>query len=66
MSVPGGCLILGGVCSWGGLLRGWISAPGGCGIPTCTEADTLPPPWTESQTPVRTLPWPRPVIMHQK
>ena len=32
-----------------------VSAPGG-GIPACTEAD--PPPLTESQTPVKTLPWP--------
>ena len=32
----GGCLILGGVCSQGGLL------PGGCGIPACTGADTPP------------------------
>ena len=38
-----------GVCS-GGLLQG--------GIPACTEADTLPAQWTESQTPVKTLPWP--------
>ena len=45
----------GGVCSRKCLLRG-VSAPGG-GIPACTEADTLPP-WTESQTPVKTLPWP--------
>ena len=30
--------------------------PGGCGIPACTEADT--PLRTESQTPVKTLPWP--------
>ena len=29
---------------------------GGGGIPACTEAD--PPLWTESQTPVKTLPWP--------
>ena len=51
VSVPGGCLL------WG------VSAPGGCvcsgggGIPACTEADT-PPLWTESQMPVKTLPWP--------
>ena len=30
VSAPGGCLLWGGVCSWGG------------GIPACTEAD--PPP----------------------
>ena len=38
-----------------------MSAPRGClllggGIPACTEAD--PPPWTESQMPVKTLPCP--------
>ena len=51
----------GGICSQGGLVQG-VSAPGGLvlrgGIPACTEADPPPPPWTESQTPVKTLPWP--------
>ena len=58
----GGGLLRGGVCSWGVSTRG-VSARGGVcsrggggGIPACTEADT--PPWTESQTPVKTLPWP--------
>ena len=47
------CLLPGGVCLvWGGCAWSW----GGSGIPACTEAD--PPPWTESQTPVETLPWP--------
>ena len=54
VSAPGGCLLpggvcsgrvgvsaLGGVCSWGGVCSGG-SAPGGCGIPACTEADTPP------------------------
>ena len=52
----GGCLLLGGVVSAPGecLLPGGGSAPGGC-IPACTEADT--PLLTESQTPVKTLPW---------
>ena len=66
MSAPGGggaCSGVGGsgpggwfVCSGGG-----VSGPGGgclirgvC-IPACTEADTPP---VESQTPVKTLPWP--------
>ena len=48
----GGCLLQGGVCSWG------VSVPGGwcllrgcvCGIPACTEADNPPPLWTEWQT----------------
>ena len=56
VSVPGGSArgvsALGGVCSRG------VSAPGGCGIPACTAADSPPPLWTESQTPVKTLPWP--------
>ena len=58
-----GCLLRGGlvpgaVCSRGvsGPRGGVVSALGG-GIPACTEANTLPP-WTESQTPVKTLPWP--------
>ena len=35
----------------------WVSGPGGgAGIPACTETD--PPLWTESQMPVKTLPWP--------
>ena len=46
----GGVSAHGGVCSWG------VSAPKGC-IPACTEVDP-PPPLTESQTPVKTLPWP--------
>ena len=53
--LPGGCLLPG--C----LLRG-VSAPRGVSalvggyIPACTEADT--PLLTESQIPVKTLPWP--------
>ena len=43
-----------------GGVSGGVSGPGGVGggggIPACTEAD--PPLWTESQTPVKTLPWP--------
>ena len=61
-----------GVCSWGGVSspRG-VSAPGGvCSwegvcIPACTEADTHPP-LTESQTPVKTLPWPNFVAAGKK
>ena len=49
-----GCLLRGGVCSGGVCSRG---GGGWCGIPACTEADT-PPLLTESQTPVKTLPWP--------
>ena len=70
VSAPGGggcvvCLVWGGgVCSWGrgcgvpGPGGGVCSRGGGSGIPACTEADTLPPLLTESQTPVKTLPWP--------
>ena len=39
-------------------VRGGVSAPRGVsalgGIPACTEADTPPPLWTESQTRVKT------------
>ena len=52
VSAPRGVSAPGGVCSRGGL------PPGEVGIPACTEADTPLPPWTESQTPVKTLPWP--------
>ena len=43
-----------GVSALGDLLQG-VSAPGGClllggCIPACTEADTLPPLWTEFLT----------------
>ena len=48
LTVCGRLLGGGGFCSRGGE---------GSGIPACTEADT-PPLWTESQTPVKTLPWP--------
>ena len=52
-----------GVSALGGLLQGGVCSRGGvysgeCGIPACTEADTPLPLWTESQTPVKTLPWP--------
>ena len=45
LTVSPSMLCAGGFCFLGG------------GIPACTEADT-PPPWTESQTPVKTLPCP--------
>ena len=63
----GGCLLLGGVCFPGGVCSQGVSGPGGLlpggggyllwggYIPACTETDT--PLWTESQTPVKTLPW---------
>ena len=57
---PGGCLLR------GGLLHEGVSVPrgvcsGGCLFWGClfqggSAGDT--PPWTESQTPVKTLPWP--------
>ena len=66
VSAPGGsCVCSRGVSALGvsalGVCSQGVSAPGGCllpggGIPACTEADT--PLWTESQTPVKTLPWP--------
>ena len=67
----GGCVWSWGVCSRGGvcsqaegLLPGSVCSggcllPGGCGIPACTESEAdTPPLWTESQTLVKTLPWP--------
>ena len=57
----GVCLVLGGSAwSQGGLglpgPGGVCLVLGGSGIPACTEADS--PLLTESQTPVKTLPWP--------
>ena len=76
VSVPGGCLLLGGCllpegvsAPWGVCWGGWgLSTTGGLlwgvsalgGIPACTEADN--PLLTESQTPVKTLPWPNFVV----
>ena len=63
--LPGGCLLRGGVSAPRGVCSRGVSAPGGSAlgvcsgggcIPGCTEAET--PLWTESQTPVKTLPWP--------
>ena len=78
VSAPGGCLLWGegclpwGVCSGGVCSQGGWSAPRGrgvCsqggGIPACTEVDTSPL-WTESQTPVKTLPWPNFVAASNK
>ena len=56
-SAPGGGLVLGGC-----LLPGGLSAPGGLcsggGVSQHALRQTPSPPWTESQTPVKTLPWP--------
>ena len=54
--VPGGCLLW-GVCSGGGWSGGSL-LPGGGMVSQHAEVDTLPPLWTEPQTPVKTLPWP--------
>ena len=50
-----------GVCLvWGG----WVSGPGGClpgpggGLASQYALRQTSPLWTESQTPVKTLPWP--------
>ena len=69
VSVPGRCVYAsGGRLHQGGgsahracPLWGGVSTLGVSGIPTCTEADTHPL-WTESQTPVKTLPWPQFVV----
>ena len=50
MSAPGGCPLR-GYLLWG------VSVPVGGGIPACTEAHPSPL-WTESQMPIKTLPWP--------
>ena len=47
-----GCLLQGGVCSGGCLLPGGV-------VSQHALRQTPPPPWTESQTPVKTLPWPQ-------
>ena len=69
MSAPGGVSALGGgACSWGGVFsQGVVSAPGGSASGGCLlprggvsqhALRQTPPLWTESQTPVKTLPWP--------
>ena len=69
VSVPRGVSAL-GVCvySQGGLLPG-VSAPGGVCSRGGVSQDALrqrPPLWTESQTPVKTLPWPNFVAAGKK
>ena len=63
--LPGVCLLQGGVCSEVGcLLQGvcsWgVSAPGGW-YPSM-HSGRHPPVWTESQMPIKTLPWPNFVV----
>ena len=70
VSAPGGgCLVWGGAWS-GGAWSGGVAWSGGClllrgcawsgGVLASQHAlRQIPPPlWTESQTPVKTLPWP--------
>ena len=63
MSAPGDVSAPGGVSALGGLVPGGYvcsrggGGGGGGGIPACTEADP-PALLTESQMPVKTLPWP--------
>ena len=62
MSAPGGS----GPGGWGGLLQGGsgpgVSSLGGSAPGRLASQHALrqtpSPPWTESQTPVKTLPWP--------
>ena len=64
--LPGGCLLLGGGWGWSAPGGGWSAPGGGCllqGVGVVVSQHALrqtpsPPPWTESQTPVKTLPWP--------
>ena len=73
VSGPRGCLLPGGVSSRGGcllpggcLLRGTVCSGGVCsgrgcllwGVYPSMHWGRHPPLWTESQTPVKTLPWP--------
>ena len=44
-----------GVSALGGVCSGGVSAPGGISQDALRQR---PPLWTESQTPVKTLPWP--------
>ena len=55
-----GCLLWGVVCSWG------VSAWGGVVVSQYALRQTSPPRWTESQTPVKTLPWPNFVAAGKK
>ena len=48
----------GGVCSWGGLVWGRRGLLRGGGAVSQHALRQTPPLWTESQTPVKTLPWP--------
>ena len=57
MSVLGGCGLW-GVCSKGVLPLGGCLLQVGCVVSQHTLRQTPPSPWTESQTPVKTLPWP--------
>ena len=64
----GGLLARGGSTCWGGLLAGWGLTAGGVSLlggllawgSPCQGGSPCqrPPLWTESTTPVKTLPWP--------
>ena len=64
----GGYLVPGGVLSPGGCVCsgvGGVSGPGGVcsgGVVSQHALRQTPPLWTESQTPVKTLPWPNFVV----
>ena len=63
VSAPGGCLLPGGSAVEGGVCSGGVSAGesavGGGGVWSQDTLRQRPPPlWTESQMPVKTLPWP--------
>ena len=60
---PGGCLLgpVGSAWSGGGgslVPGGSAQSGGGLGLASHHALRQTPPPWTESQTPVKTLPWP--------
>ena len=58
--VLGGCTWFqggGGVCLEGVVCSAWVCSWGG-GVVSQHALRQTPPPWTESQTPAKTLPWP--------
>ena len=60
VSAPGGVSAPRGICSQGVCAPGGVCSQGGLlqGVSQHVLRQTPPPPWTESQTPVKTLPWP--------
>ena len=64
-SAPGGASAPGGGLLWGGSALGGVCSRGGVSQDALRQK-LPPPPWTESQTPVKTLPWPNFVAAGKK